>query len=85
MKLEEKQKVLDEVKWLKSEQEGRDVCGEFDYCKHCDKTKANPCATAFSKAEKKPAKKTVAKKTAETKACAKKCATKTTTKKTTKK
>ncbi len=62
MKLEQEQKRLDEEKWLKSEQEGRDVCGEFDYCKFCDKNKVNPCATALSKSAKKPAKKTCAKK-----------------------
>ena len=61
MKLEVEQKRLDEEKWLKSEQAGRDVCGEFEYCKFCDKTHAHPCANALSKAEK-PAKKTCAKK-----------------------
>lgn len=67
MTLAEKQKVLDEEKWIKSEQEGRDVCGEFAYCKFCDKNLSNPCATALSKTEKKPAKKTCAKKACEKK------------------
>lgn len=62
MKLEQEQKRLDEEKWLKSEQEGRDVCGEFEYCKFCDKNHAHPCANALSKATVKPAKKACAKK-----------------------
>ena len=82
MKLEKEQKRLDEEKWLKSEKEGRDVCGEFDYCKFCDKANAHPCATALSKAIVKPAKKTCAKKATATKAPTKKTAT---AKKTTKK
>ena len=77
MTLNEKQKLLDEQKWIKSEQEGRDVCGEFDYCKFCDKSIANPCATALEKTEKKPAK-VAAKKVCSTKTCSKKAsATKT--------
>lgn len=84
MKLEVEQKRLDEEKWLKSEQAGRDVCGEFEYCKFCDKTQAHPCANALSKSVK-PAKKACAKKTckkAEEKKVEKKCsAKKTTTKK----
>lgn len=77
MKLEAEQKRLDEEKWLKSEKEGRDVCGEFEYCKFCDKEMAHPCANALSKANK-PAKKTCAKKTVETKkTCAKKACAKT--------
>ena len=81
MKLEQEQKRLDEEKWLKSEQEGRDVCGEFDYCKFCDKNHAHPCAAALSKATVKPAKKTCAKKITK-KAEQKKVATKTVSKKT---
>ena len=87
MKLEKEQKRLDEEKWLKSEKEGRDVCGEFDYCKFCDKNLAHPCATALGKATVKPAKKTCAKKTtkkAEEKKVAPKAAAKKTTKTTTK-
>ena len=70
MKLEVEQKRLDEEKWLKSEQEGRDVCGEFGYCQFCNKTHAYPCAKALSDSKKttkkvaeKPAKKACAKKT----------------------
>jgi len=66
MKLEVEQKRLDEEKWLKSEQAGRDVCGEFEYCKFCDKMHAHPCANALSKATKKEKKtcvKTTCKKT----------------------
>lgn len=82
MKLEQEQKRLDEEKWLKSEKEGRDVCGEFEYCKFCDKMHAHPCANALEKATKKPAvKKTCAKKTC-TKTAEKATATKTAAKKT---
>ena len=77
MKLEQEQKRLDEEKWLKSEQEGRDVCGEFEYCKFCDKMHAHPCAKALELATAKPAKKACAKKTC-AKAEPKKAATKTT-------
>lgn len=90
MKLEEQQKLIDEEKWLKSEQEGRDVCGEYGYCQFCNKSHAFPCANALSQS-KKTTKKTCVKKAepkAEKKTCAKKScskATKTTTKKTTKK
>lgn len=80
MKLEQEQRRLDEEKWLKSEQEGRDVCGEFEYCKFCDKSHAHPCANALSKATVKPARKPCAKKAC-AKAEPKKAATKTPAKK----
>ena len=83
MKLEEQQKILDKEKWLKSEQEGRDLCGEYGYCQFCNKTHAFPCANALSQS-KKPAKKTCTKK-AEPKVEKKTAVKKTTTKKTTKK
>ena len=77
MTLAEKQKMLDVQKWIKSEQEGRDVCGEFDYCKFCDKNVQNPCAKALNKTEKAPAKKVCAKKACAKKTCTKKeCAKK---------
>lgn len=47
--LNERQVELDRIKWFKSQQEGRDTCGEFDYCKNCDKSLLNPCATAYEK------------------------------------
>lgn len=78
MKLEETQKRLDEEKWLKSEREGRDVCGEFEYCKFCDKKHAQPCAAALNKATAKPVKKTCTKK-ATAKTEPKKASTKKTT------
>ena len=85
MTLAEKQKMLDVEKWIKSEQEGRDVCGEFDYCKFCDKNVENPCAKALNKTEKAPAKKSCAKKACEKKTCTKKEESKKPAKKTTKK
>ena len=85
MAITEKQRELDEAKWLKSEVLGFDACGTFDYCANCDKANENPCDEAFksySKPVKKTACKTAAKKTTATK---KTSATtkKTTTKKTT--
>ncbi|MBE7087412.1 MAG: hypothetical protein E7369_03840 [Clostridiales bacterium] len=65
MAITKKQKELDVIKWLKSEECGVDVCGTFDYCVKCDKTKENPCDKAFKAFNKKPvAKKAPAKKTA---------------------
>lgn len=97
--LDEKQRELELQKWFDSEKAGKDTCGSYDYCKNCDKSLADPCATAYEKTAEpaveligvkvvKPAtKKAPAKKTA-TKPAAKKTATKTATKvapKTTKK
>lgn len=77
MALTKKQAEFDISKWLKSEEAGHDLCGEFEFCALCDKELENPCAKAFdafnkaAKADKakktaaKPAaKKTVAKKKA---------------------
>lgn len=58
-----KQKELDVIKWLKSEETGADACGTFGYCVKCDKSLENPCDKAFKafnlkpKAKKKPNKK----------------------------
>ena len=71
--LDEKQKELELQKWFDSEKAGKDTCGSYDYCKNCDKSLAQPCATAYQKTVKPVAKKT---------AC--KTATKTTATKTTK-
>ncbi|HIV64008.1 MAG TPA: hypothetical protein H9693_04545 [Firmicutes bacterium] len=75
MALTKKQAELDVSKWLKSEEAGHDLCGEFDFCAKCDKELENPCAKAldaYKKAAKeakapkakaeKPAAKTAAKK-----------------------
>lgn len=47
MAISKKQKELDVAKWLKSEEMGRDMCGEFDFCSVCNKKVQNPCAKAF--------------------------------------
>ena len=77
MALTKKQAELDVDKWLKSEQAGHDLCGDFDFCAKCDKTAENPCAKAYD-AMKKSAKKTAS---AEKKPAAKKTATRKTAKK----
>ena len=46
MNYQAKQEELDVKKWLVSEKNGSDACGDFDYCKHCDKTIEYPCAVA---------------------------------------
>lgn len=82
----ELQEKLDVTKWTDSEAKGVDTCGEYDYCKYCNKAEENPCANAFMKADakeekpvvaKKPsAKKSTEKKTTEKKTTAKKSTTK---------
>ncbi|MBP5357155.1 MAG: hypothetical protein J6Y68_03285 [Clostridia bacterium] len=47
MALSKKQRDLDVAKWLKSEEMGRDMCGEFDFCVCCNKKVQNPCAKAY--------------------------------------
>lgn len=73
MNYQAKQEELDVKKWLISEEKGADACGDFDYCKHCDKSVEFPCAVASEKASaaKKPATKPAAKKTATAKATVK--------------
>ncbi len=95
MDYSKKQAELDLVKWLDSETKNYDTCGEYTYCKNCNKECAYPCAYAyetFTNATKiskpkttKTIKTTTAKKPTTTKkATAKKTTTKkTTTKKTT--
>ncbi|MBQ7227792.1 MAG: hypothetical protein IJX05_05280 [Clostridia bacterium] len=68
MALTKKQAELDVNKWLKSEEAGHDLCGEFDFCANCDKEKENPCAKAydaFKKANKPAPKKRTCKAKAE--------------------
>ncbi len=62
MALTKKQAELDVDKWLKSEQAGHDLCGDFDFCAKCDKTAENPCAKAYDAMKKSAAKKPAAKK-----------------------
>ena len=71
MALTKKQAELDVDKWLKSEEAGRDLCGEFDFCANCDKDAENPCAKAYSDAKKAAPKKTAAAKPAAKKAAKK--------------
>ena len=52
MSLTKKQIELDKIKWIKSEEEGKDACGSFDYCVKCDKTQENPCDKAYTKYNK---------------------------------
>lgn len=71
MALTKKQSEMDVDKWLKSEQAGRDMCGEFDFCASCDKEVENPCAKALSAYSKKNTAETAAEKPAK-KSCGKK-------------
>lgn len=50
--VEKLQGVIDVDKWLKSEQAGKDLCGDSDYCAYCDKSEENPCAHASLRASK---------------------------------
>lgn len=52
MNREELQQQLDVQKWLDSEQSGRDMCGEYDYCAYCDKSVTDPCACAYAEMKK---------------------------------
>ena len=54
MALTKRQKQLDELKWAKSEELGRDACGTFDYCEKCNKALENPCDKAYQKLHRKP-------------------------------
>ncbi len=47
MEESELQAVLEREKWMESERAMRDVCGEFPYCRCCDKGDAYPCAAAY--------------------------------------
>lgn len=43
------QNEIDIKKWLDSEKAKRDLCGNYLFCKYCDKSLANPCASAYKK------------------------------------
>ena len=45
----ELQAKLDVRKWVDSEAQGRDTCGDYDFCKFCDKSVEEPCANAYNK------------------------------------
>ncbi len=57
MKLHELQKKLDVIKYLESEKAGKDLCGTYTYCKHCNKKNKYPCAAASRHTQKKRTKK----------------------------
>lgn len=57
MKLETLQHKLDVNKWLESEKAKKDLCGTYNYCKHCNKTNKYPCAAASRHTQKKRTKK----------------------------
>lgn len=41
------QNEIDIKKWLDSEKAQRDLCGSYLFCKYCDKSLPNPCASAY--------------------------------------
>ena len=45
------QKKIDYDKWIESEKLHKDMCGSYDFCKYCDKTLKNPCASAVDAIE----------------------------------
>ena len=47
--LKEIQDKLDKMKYEASSFYGKDQCGEYAYCKHCNKKNKYPCASAFKK------------------------------------
>ncbi|MCQ2409590.1 MAG: hypothetical protein MJ068_03510 [Clostridia bacterium] len=48
------QSQLDQIKWVDSVNNHRDMCGEYPYCAYCDKMVQYPCATAYLKLGGKP-------------------------------
>lgn len=56
IKNEDLQAKLDVQKWIDSEKQGKDTCGDYDFCAVCDKTKPLPCAKAYNKAKQKAGK-----------------------------
>jgi hypothetical protein len=45
--------IIDDRKWLDGIKFGKDMCGEYDFCKFCDKTIDHPCARAYNKKNKR--------------------------------
>ena len=99
MDYSKKQYELDVQKWYDSETKCHDTCGEYNYCKSCNKNNTYPCAYAYetyfnsisnsnyqtSKPTYKKTTSTCKSKTSTSKSTAKKSTNKTTTKKTTSK
>ena len=50
--LKQRQQKLDIQKWVDSKRNGKDMCGEYDFCQFCDKSVQYPCAKAYSKMQK---------------------------------
>lgn len=44
--IRETQNLIDRVKLADSQRLGKDMCGEYFFCKYCKKEKENPCAKA---------------------------------------
>jgi len=47
MDYSKKQAELDIQKWIDSENNCHDTCGEYNYCCKCNKNEAYPCACAY--------------------------------------
>ena len=43
------QKQIEYYKWMESEKNKKDTCGTYDFCKYCEKSLKNPCASAVNK------------------------------------
>ena len=52
-KLEDLQKELDLKKYNDSVLNNKDMCGQYDYCKYCNKDNSYPCAKSFNKFKRK--------------------------------
>jgi hypothetical protein len=50
--LKQRQQKLDLQKWVDSKRNGKDMCGEYDFCQLCDKSVEYPCAKAYNKMQK---------------------------------
>ncbi len=45
----EQQKEFDVKKWEDSQEQGRDTCGDYEFCGDCNKKLENPCIKAKNK------------------------------------
>ena len=48
-----RQREFDVIKWIKSQELGKDACGMFPFCGECDKGEENPCDKASKKYAKR--------------------------------
>lgn len=53
MDFKTQQDKFDKIKWYDSILAGCDRCGTYEFCIHCDKDEAYPCARAASRLKKK--------------------------------